>query len=312
MSRRFWFSAFALGLILFTALGQTQEKAQDEQGQIQAEQRPAQTLPIPLPVDVIEDEATAEARKRREAEARQREIDNLIAQQGIDKATQAMNEATHQMADYAKYSTWLVGIGTVLLFVTLWLTRQANRAAQAAVDVTRELGQAQVRAYVSWHRAKIHHSTDALGLLAAIDFIPVIKNTGQSPAFMSNLYSYLAILDLDESPTVEFDSTATVCNDEIGASDIFEMHEQWLTVEQARDIFDRTQRGYLMGWGSYRHKFSLEGQADETFSFCYEIGFRAAPETLGGEQLSANIRLRSRADYIIAPATNDAQEADES
>ncbi|MCP5085452.1 MAG: hypothetical protein GY952_01405, partial [Rhodobacteraceae bacterium] len=101
-----------------------------------------------IPVRIIEDRVASEASERRKAEAAQREKDDLAAQQGMNAATQSMNEATQSMKHASWVSAGLVFLGTCLLIWTLMLTRQANRAAQAAVNATREIGQKQVRAYV--------------------------------------------------------------------------------------------------------------------------------------------------------------------
>lgn len=148
MFRGNWIAAIALGLAL-SCPGHAQEQAQDEQGAGTQQQSLAHLLPAPIPVDIVEDQATAEARERREEEAAQREKDDLIAQQGMNEATQAMNDATQRMADFAYIQTWLVGTGTALLFATLFLTWQANRAAQAAVAVTRYIGKVQSEAYLT-------------------------------------------------------------------------------------------------------------------------------------------------------------------
>jgi len=181
MSARNWLHVLALGLTLVLsgpALGQSQHEAQSADGDAEANQAPTQTLPIPLPVDIIEDEATAEAREGREAEARQREIEDLAAQQGMNSSTRAMNEATQDMRDYSLYSTMLVGAGTILLMVTLWLTRQANKAAQEAVDVTRDSAEKQLRAYVLLESIEVFN--------VAANNIPrvkiTIRNTGATPA----------------------------------------------------------------------------------------------------------------------------------
>ena len=166
----------ALGLICLTTLGQAQEQASEPKRETATQQQPAQTLPIPLPVDIVEDKTTAEARERHEAEARQREKEDLVAQQGMNRATQAMNEATQRMADYAYWSTGLVGFGTFLLVITLWLTRQANKAAQAAVEVTRDIGEKQVRAYLYCKSAEYRFEKETL--VAILE----LENTGQSPA----------------------------------------------------------------------------------------------------------------------------------
>ncbi|MEI4197856.1 hypothetical protein [Roseovarius sp. E0-M6] len=165
---------------LTASLGQAQDERDDRQGQAQANQQPTQVFPLPIPVDIVEDEATAEARERRAEEARQREIADLAAQKGMNAATQSIDAATQDMRDYALYSTLLVAVGTALLFYTLWLTRQANAAAQAAVDVTREIGEAQVKAYLSIKRMKgvLHTAGDN----PFVEIWATVKNSGQSPA----------------------------------------------------------------------------------------------------------------------------------
>lgn len=186
MSFRYWHGklAFILGVtVALTALARPPESTveppsskQNEQRQAETNQRPPYELPVPLSVEIIENDTESAARKRRERESDQREIDDLLAQQG-------MEEATRGMADLAQYQTWLIGIGTALLLVTLWLTRQANKAAtkaavaaEEAVKVTRELGQAQIRAYLTCASADIILESNWLGCWATI------RNSGSSPA----------------------------------------------------------------------------------------------------------------------------------
>lgn len=139
--------AVAFGLALFS--GAT--FASDEQPPIHvdadgqrgasAEQAPSDKPLPPVRVEIIEDKAEAEARKRREKESAQREISDLVAQEG-------MNAATKRMADYAFHQTWIVAIGTALLIGTLILTWQANRAAVAAAN-------AAERTFYAQHRPKL-------------------------------------------------------------------------------------------------------------------------------------------------------------
>jgi hypothetical protein len=178
MSYRPWLLAFAVGLAVAT-LGQAQEQAETADSDPAEEQSPAQTLPVPLPVLVIEDDERAASRHRREEVADQREEDNLLAQQAISAATQSMDEANQRMARYSAISAGLVALGTMLLLWTLYLTRQANKAAQDAVTVTQRIGEAQVRAYLSVVPLGVKEIT--VGGWAEIKF--KIINTGQSPAY---------------------------------------------------------------------------------------------------------------------------------
>jgi len=181
-------------LTAFSSLGQSQEKTQGKQGDAATQQKPAQKLPIPLPVKIISDKSTTEARERREAETSQREKDDLVAQQGMNAATQAMNKATQDMAFYSKLSTIFVGIGTVLLIWTLWLTWGANKAAVGAVDATREVGQAQLRAYL---RAEVTSGT--IEINKPVIFNVAIENYGATPANNVSVASCLVVRNKDWS-----------------------------------------------------------------------------------------------------------------
>jgi hypothetical protein len=179
MPIRYWIAAVAFGLIGFVQSGQAQEEADNEQVEVRQQEQPAQSYPLPFPIEIIEDQAESDARERREAEARQREIDDLIAQQGMNTATQAMNDATQRMTYYAKLQTWAVGIGTVLLFGTLWLAWQGNKAAFRAVKITKDIGNKQLRAYVHLSEAR---AVISLGDSPHIAGVLTINNAGQTPA----------------------------------------------------------------------------------------------------------------------------------
>ncbi|MEQ1951901.1 hypothetical protein [Mesorhizobium sp. CN2-181] len=125
MSNHHRITAIALLIVIVSGLGVCAQDSIGQDGQANAQETQANNAPWSLPVQIIEDKAETKARQSREERSEQREIDDLAAQQG-------MNETTAKMADYALYQTILVGIGTVLLFYTLWLTSQANRAAVRA------------------------------------------------------------------------------------------------------------------------------------------------------------------------------------
>lgn len=141
MFKRHWIFAVVLGAIALASLGQAQESEEQTHRGTNEEEAAANNFPVPLPVVVIEPEETAVASQRAKEETTQREKEDLIAQQGMDSATR-------RMANFALWQTILIAIGTVALIYTLWLTRKAAGSAQAAVDVTREIGQKQAMAYV--------------------------------------------------------------------------------------------------------------------------------------------------------------------
>jgi hypothetical protein len=96
----------------------------------------------------------------------------------MNAATQSIDAATQDMRDYALYSTWFVGAGTILLIVTLILTWQANRAAVKAVEITEEIGKKQIRAYV--HTESVATAVYPSG--PRMDVRIGVRNFGQSPA----------------------------------------------------------------------------------------------------------------------------------
>ncbi|MAP18671.1 MAG: hypothetical protein CL626_06495 [Aurantimonas sp.] len=148
MFQKHAFKKIALILLVLTFAAQAQEEILPDQSRLNRKQGLADIIANPILVEIVEDEAAADRRERREKEAAQRDKDELLAQQDMNTATQSMNVATQKMAIYSGVSTMLVAVGTALLFWTLRLTRQANKAALQVVEVTREMGQRQLRAYL--------------------------------------------------------------------------------------------------------------------------------------------------------------------
>lgn len=200
-----WIIAVAFTII--ASLGQAQEQAESSTQSTQNKQLPAQPFPVPLPVDIVEDQAAAEARQNREYEAREREIRDLAAQEGMNAATQSIERATRDMRDYAFYSTVAVWVGTFLLIVTLVLTWMANRAAQRAVDVTKDVGIAQLRPWISFNSWRL----DGIGVQGNVGQYVIVllwRNTGPTPAL--NLRALIEFVDYP---------AATLGNDRIAEAD---------------------------------------------------------------------------------------------
>ncbi len=109
MSKCFGFIAVTFGVIVFSSVGQAQNKTDYEKSEPNDQSENPKIFPITVPVKIIISDASTESRQRRESESRQREIDDLIAQQGMNSATQAMNEDTQRMALYSFISTVIVG-----------------------------------------------------------------------------------------------------------------------------------------------------------------------------------------------------------
>ena len=191
MLKRSWVFVAAFGLAV-TVSGQAY--SQEEYGQDGApeEQEQSESPTFAIPVQIIESQEAAIARDSSEREAEDREINDLLAQQGMHEAADAMNSATEDMALYSLVSTITVIVGTGLLFWTLALTRQANRAARDAVDVTREIGRDQARAYVDVDSVKFYWGSDA-GQWPEI-YIS-LRNSGATPAKWHQIRQSYVIYD---------------------------------------------------------------------------------------------------------------------
>jgi hypothetical protein len=186
MLRGYWIAAIAFGLILPLAdVGNGQEdQTSDGTQSAQTGAQQAEPLLPSIGIRIIESDEQAGARQATEERAEQRELDDLAAQQG-------MNEATQKMALYALLQTILIAIGTCALIYTLHLTRQANRAAQSGVAVTRYIGKVQSEAYLAVSdlsigggaEHNIYRETVETGFaIIGASFV----NTGQSPAVIQS------------------------------------------------------------------------------------------------------------------------------
>lgn len=102
-------------------------------------------------------------------------------------------DAQQAMAFWAKLMTLVsaagvvfTGLGIYLVWGTLFETRQANKSAQAAVDVTREIGQAQTRAYVRIVSGTVsmqRSASDMCDTRIRPDIKFVVTNYGPTPAY---------------------------------------------------------------------------------------------------------------------------------
>ena len=195
LAQGFVFVAF---LAVSAHSGQAQERAEGITDSTESSRDAA--APFAIPVEIIETPAEVIARNREAVEAEQREINDLVAQQGMHLATEAMNQATQRMASYALASTWLVGVGTVLLLITLWLSRSANKAAQdmavesakatrateAAVAASELLGINQTRPWVCFQELVsenlINPTVNGQNYENGLLITNIWRNCGASPA----------------------------------------------------------------------------------------------------------------------------------
>ncbi|WP_439121922.1 hypothetical protein [Marivita sp.] len=284
MSKGRWIIAVALGLALITS-GQAQEQTESPGGQTGQEQNPiAPNIPTPFPVEIVENDAAADARQRSEEEARQREIADLAAQEGMNAATQSIEQATRDMRDYALYSTIAVWVGTFLLILNLVQVRKANEAAQKAVSVTRDIGEAQVRAYlgvvgIKPEKAKI--TAKATPRQAILQLNAQLKNSGQSPAFICRRYSRILIskkilekIDIREEAWVRASMRIPA-----GGMLRLEADKPWSDIDAA---IARGWHVYLLCGVEYEDVFFRKGRKRHVDHFCFLVDFVGPLESPDG------------------------------
>lgn len=184
-----WITALTLAILIAgKGAGYAQNSDSEANGPANIEQTAPKTLPIPFPVQIVEDDGRTEARQRHEQEARQREIDDLVAQQGMNEATQSMERANWRMVDQGYISLLLVLVGTFLLIWTLTQGRNANKTAQKALVVAQGIGHWQIRPYLlvelelSWNFAP--HDSEKSGPPTGWCLTLLESNTGVTPAIV--------------------------------------------------------------------------------------------------------------------------------
>jgi hypothetical protein len=104
------------------------------------------------------------------------EAENFRSYEDLE-AQQATAKWARWMTALGIISTVLTGIGIVLVWQTLRQSIAANHAAQKAIEVTRGIGEAQVRAYPSVVSVAITGVTNGLPAIGVL-----VKNSGNSPA----------------------------------------------------------------------------------------------------------------------------------
>jgi hypothetical protein len=192
MSRSYWLPIVAVvGLAL---AGATNAQAISHNGGRHTRAHQAQTKPKtdaqPSALIAVQNDIQRVARaleaandKQPSPAEQQQASDNLEAQQGMVKWARWMFCAAVLEALITASGVWLV-------YRTLYHTRIASKAARDAVveagraadaantsiEVTREIGQKQVRAYLHCIEAKYMLVNDGIWCW------PIVKNTGQSPA----------------------------------------------------------------------------------------------------------------------------------
>ncbi|PIL14304.1 hypothetical protein P775_26735 [Puniceibacterium antarcticum] len=198
MSISRWIIAIAFGLIACLGAAQEQPTPKDQPGQSESatnagdggQENQYKTIELTSALDRIEAairDLIAEEDKIEQERAREQASRDLNAQEGMAWWAELMFYATAA-------TVALTFVALFAIIRTLFHTKRAADAAHDMVDearatttaaergalVAREIGEAQVRAYVSVDEISISESPDAQGRYEAR---VTLKNTGQSPAW---------------------------------------------------------------------------------------------------------------------------------
>lgn len=208
---------------------------------------------------------------------------------------------------------WLMMVASLLAvgisgLAVYWVKRTFEITRDMAKD-TREMGQMQVRAYLSSTTIDSMLGWNAESKLHSIRLTPVILNTGQSPALITGLYSAHQFIPFGQSPRVEFSSIDANVNHALGSGGAFSMAEQIIMVEEASNAWVGKQRCFLLGWASYKTVFDSDGP-DQVVKFCYEVQFRMDPLVITQESGNALIKLHSQTEFNIGPKNRSADDND--
>lgn len=174
MSRTYWFLIFAFGLALLTsqAQGQAPENSKSEQPSEEqaAEKTAIEDAPVifmlPTEPSNLEHDGSA-------AEDSQEDVSQYLIF-GESWAQWVIAAASIAALFLSGWAVWLV-------YKTLNATRDAVKSADDAVDVTRDIGKAQLRAYLSCTGGKFSIVNDLCVLNV------YVRNFGQSPAKLIKL-----------------------------------------------------------------------------------------------------------------------------
>lgn len=203
MANRSWGFLLALGLTL-ASLGQAQEPESPPEQSFEA----VDPSPALQGIEAAIRELAAEEDEREQRAQERREQRDLAAQEAMAFWAEWMTYATGA-------TVFLTLIGLAALIRTLHHTKRAadytgtmldeakraTEAAQATVDITKRIGEAQTRAYLSIERVTLFFP-DPDNMTLDV----VVKNTGQSPAvrvcLAVQLAGYVEIDDVEQEQPI--------------------------------------------------------------------------------------------------------------
>lgn len=226
-------------------------------------------------------------------------------------------DAAKESAYWTKWTFFLGVFGSIIggatfaaAFAAARYAKRAAIATEKTIDETRRIGEAQVRAYVSWHSTIINRgfSHDDLPMgekkITGFRFIPKIQNTGQSPALMVSLCSLPWIGAPDDIPTGTFSLAYAASETFVGAGNELSLIGHFISMDDAIGAYKGEKRFCILGYFAYRDVFQPKDSEPHVSSFCLQPFFEADPANIRPDtDLYANITALSVGLYDIRPET---------
>ena len=220
------------------------------------------------------------------------EAENYRSYQDL-KAQEQTAKWAFFMAVFAAASTVITAVGIVLVRQTLHQTVEANRAAQDAVEVTRQIGRLQTQAYVSFHKTVTHYAFPPTGdIFLAIKVL--FKNTGNSPGKI--IYGLCELQLVPNASTTVSTMAGRHPSQKINL-EISPGEDRWLVsptikVSDLMAAFGRGEALIVIGCAEYTDIFD---DVTRRANFCVQIVF-------GGDPSLATPKQQPDHDWLAVPS----------
>ncbi len=174
-------------------------------------------------------------------------------------------------------ANWLVAIFSIIAALFLWLTL---RATQEMARDTRRIGEAQVRAYLTFSGSEVAYGSED-GPATYFLVRPKFKNTGQSPGII--VYAFCSAMLVDELAS-PIDCRVGRANQYRTKLKLGSGEERWtgglsISVEDAARAFAEHKIMLFFGCIEFTDTFGDDRRSED---FCFTIAFNGDPATRCG------------------------------
>lgn len=253
MFRGYWLAAIALGLTL-SSVSTAESAKQAEPSQTKSQwQYYTGDYSADLPafgVRILEEPEESERPNRGQQVSAQREIEDLVAQK-------RMANAADETVWLTKFQLILGVLGAVALIYSLQLNRMATRAAEIAVETTRETAKHELRAYIHFSDHEQSYVYDETKLVSGgrpiiqLGFRFKFVNGGATPALSCVVNAYSCVSNQDDRSlafqairTMEQSSALGPGNHAYGPKVVFSRSDIEAMIREGKMLFMRYRLEY--------------------------------------------------------------------